>query len=59
MHFSHRLSHKDQGSLGLAGAGTLIHKAENVHFGATVSGKEWYFHFRQTPESVPVLVTGC
>ena len=58
MHFSHRLSHKDQGSLVLQELEPFIHKAETSIL-EQLLGKGEYFHFRQTPESVPVLSQGA
>lgn len=54
MHFSHRLSHKDQGSLAFQELEPFIHKAE-ASISEQLLGKGGYFHFHQTPESVPVL----
>ena len=56
--FSHRLSHKDQGSLALQELEPFIHKAE-ASISEQLLGKGGYFHSCQTPESVPVLSQGA
>ena len=58
MHFSHRLSHKDQASLALQELEPFIHKAENVHFGATAWERRV---FSLPPDSriCPSVITGC